>query len=310
MGIKVTNNAYGTLSASITSSATTIALATGQGARFPSLSAGDYFYGTLIDTSNNVEIVKVTARSTDSMTVVRGQDNTTARAYSTNDRFELRPTAALFNDFTDRLAEKLSLSGGAMTGAISVGQFTYGGNTGEARIGRASDRSVGVLTLQLGGTSNQKFEIVDKDWSDVLFSVDELGRVFSSLQPAFEVHGSGATVNAGSYTTYSYSSTYVNIGGHMNAGTGVFTAPVAGLYQFHGRVEFSGSPGSSFGSAYIYKNGTEIVQFLEYGNYYSGPSFTVLMSLAANDQITLRSFGNNAISGTTYAHRFGGYLIG
>jgi len=98
MGLKVTNNAFGTLNAGITSSSTTIVLQAGEGARFPTLSAGDYFYATLIDTSNNLEIVKVTARSTDTMTVVRAQDNTTARAFSTNDRFELRPTAALFNE--------------------------------------------------------------------------------------------------------------------------------------------------------------------------------------------------------------------
>lgn len=102
MGIKVTNNASGTLNAGINSSATTIVLAAGQGARFPTLGVNDYFYATLIDTTNNLEIVKVTARSTDTLTVVRGQDGTTARAYSTNDRFELRPTAALFNEFADR----------------------------------------------------------------------------------------------------------------------------------------------------------------------------------------------------------------
>ena len=98
MGLKVTNNAFGTLNAGITNSSTTIVLQAGEGARFPTLGAGDYFYATLIDTTNNLEIVKVTARSTDTMTVVRAQDNTTARAYSTNDRFELRPTAALFNE--------------------------------------------------------------------------------------------------------------------------------------------------------------------------------------------------------------------
>ena len=59
------------------------------------------FFGTLIDTSNNLEIVKVTARSSDSMTVVRAQDNTTARAFAIGDRFELRPTAALFNAIKD-----------------------------------------------------------------------------------------------------------------------------------------------------------------------------------------------------------------
>jgi len=97
MGVKVTNNAFGTLSASINNSATTIVLDGGQGARFPTLGSGDFFFGTIVDTANNLEIVKVTARSTDSMTVVRAQDNTTARAFAIGDRFELRPTAALFN---------------------------------------------------------------------------------------------------------------------------------------------------------------------------------------------------------------------
>jgi hypothetical protein len=105
MGLKVTNNAFGTLNAGITNSSTTIVLQAGEGARFPTLSAGDYFYATLIDTTNNLEIVKVTARSTDTMTVVRAQDNTTARAFSTNDRFELRPTAALFNELTNAVAD-------------------------------------------------------------------------------------------------------------------------------------------------------------------------------------------------------------
>ena len=98
MGVKVTNNAFGTISAGISTSATTIVLDSGQGARFPTLGSGDYFYATLIDTSNTLEIVKVTARSTDSMTVTRAQDNTTASAFAIGDRFELRPTAALFED--------------------------------------------------------------------------------------------------------------------------------------------------------------------------------------------------------------------
>ena len=98
MGIKVANNANATLAASITNSATSITVTSGQGARFPTLSAGDYFYATLIDVSNNLEIVKVTARSTDVLTVVRAQESTTARAYSTGDRIELRLTAQTFVD--------------------------------------------------------------------------------------------------------------------------------------------------------------------------------------------------------------------
>jgi len=93
MGIKFANSAFATLAASITNSDTSLTLTTGQGARFPSLGAGDYFFATLIDASNNLEIVKCTARSTDVLTVTRAQESTTARAFSAGDRIELRITA-------------------------------------------------------------------------------------------------------------------------------------------------------------------------------------------------------------------------
>ena len=103
MGIKLTNNAFATLASSITSSSTSITLTTGQGARFPTLGAGDFFYATLIDTSNNLEIVKCTARSTDVLTVVRAQESTTARAYATGDRIEIRLTAQTFIDAVNEI---------------------------------------------------------------------------------------------------------------------------------------------------------------------------------------------------------------
>lgn len=101
MAVLVKNNAYSTLAAGINDSATSITLAAGTGARFPAAGGSDYFYATLINTSNQLEVVKVTARSTDTLTVVRGQDGTTARAYSASDRIELRVTAALLADIRD-----------------------------------------------------------------------------------------------------------------------------------------------------------------------------------------------------------------
>jgi len=109
MGIKLSNNANATLAASITSSSTSITVTSGQGARFPTLSAGDYFYATLIDTSNNLEIVKCTARSTDVLTVVRAQESTTSRAYSTGDRIEIRLTAPTFVDAAGSFASGTAL---------------------------------------------------------------------------------------------------------------------------------------------------------------------------------------------------------
>ena len=99
--IKFTNNAFATLASSITNSATSITLTSGQGARFPSLSAGEHFHATLIDTNNNLEIVKCTARSTDVLTVVRAQESTTGRAYASGDRIEIRLTAQAISDVSN-----------------------------------------------------------------------------------------------------------------------------------------------------------------------------------------------------------------
>lgn len=122
MAALVTNNASATLASGIISSATSIALTAGQGALFPSPAGSDYFYATLVDSSNNIEIVKCTARSTDTLTVTRAQEGTTARAYSAGDRLELRPTAALFN-------EKAPLASPTFTGTVTAANLTVTGNT-------------------------------------------------------------------------------------------------------------------------------------------------------------------------------------
>lgn len=99
MPVLVTNNAWGELSIPITAESTQILLSGAQGDRFPSaVTETSWFYATLIDSENNVEIVKCTARSGDTLTVARGVDGTQARAYKEGSRLELRPTAALFND--------------------------------------------------------------------------------------------------------------------------------------------------------------------------------------------------------------------
>ena len=179
MGIKIANNAFGTLNAGITSSDTAIILQAGEGARFPTLTAGDYFYATLIDTSNNLEIVKVTARSTDTMTVERGADSTTARAFSTNDRFELRPTAALFNEKAndaDVVATYLPKAGGTMTGALVTPMVVTDSSmnfrnriiNGDMRI---DQRNAGAAVTVSGSYSVDRFPIVNS--TDGAFSAQQ-----------------------------------------------------------------------------------------------------------------------------------------
>lgn len=62
----------------------------GKGLLFPSLGTGDYFYGIFKDASGNHEIVKVEARSVDSLTIAfggRGLDGTAARTWNAGDYF-------------------------------------------------------------------------------------------------------------------------------------------------------------------------------------------------------------------------------
>ena len=142
MGIKFANSAFATLASGINSSATSITLTTGQGARFPSLAGGDYFFATLIDTSNNLEIVKCTARSTDVLTVVRGQESTTARAFSTGDRIELRITAQSIVD----AAPVQSVNGA--TGAVTI-------STTPAAVSDQSNSSTGYFDVPSGTTAQR-----------------------------------------------------------------------------------------------------------------------------------------------------------
>lgn len=154
MGVaQVKNNAYSKVVGSLSSAATSLTVTAGQGARFPTISvgSGDFFYLTLIDLSNNIEVVKVTARSTDTMTIVRGQDGTTARAFSSNDRVELRPTAGLFDD-------KMSKGGGVFTGAIEVPASATGSQAPRVSevVKKAGDQMSGPLILpELRGSSNE-----------------------------------------------------------------------------------------------------------------------------------------------------------
>lgn len=99
MPAKFTNNGASTLAIGISATTTSITVQADSGALFPALSAGDYFYATLANVANELEIVRVTARSGDTLTVQRGQEGTTARAYNSGDRIEARLTAAILTAF-------------------------------------------------------------------------------------------------------------------------------------------------------------------------------------------------------------------
>ncbi|NCG05918.1 MAG: hypothetical protein GWP37_03010, partial [Gammaproteobacteria bacterium] len=143
MAVLFSNNAATNLSAGINASVTSITVS--DASEFPTLGASDHTFATLSNlTETTIEVVKVTAISGNTLTVVRGQDNTTAASFVSGDKCELRMTAALL---TDVVSEALALTGGTMSGALNMGSQNI---TNAGTIGSGAITSSG-LTLSNGG---------------------------------------------------------------------------------------------------------------------------------------------------------------
>jgi hypothetical protein len=95
------DNATFPLASAIVAGDTTITLTTGEGAKYPSPTGGDFFDVTLTQALNESswEIVKCTARTGDSLTVVRGQYGTTAAGWDAGDKAQIRAHKAVLDGF-------------------------------------------------------------------------------------------------------------------------------------------------------------------------------------------------------------------
>ena len=137
-----TNNASTAINGGISDVTTAIAVFPGDGAKFPSPTGGDFFLLTLIGLTGvnetSWEIVKVTARATDTFTVVRAQEGTTAVSWADETGAELRMTSGTFVDIDTAMTTKSDLDavqvlsdGATISWDISTGNVatvTLGGN--------------------------------------------------------------------------------------------------------------------------------------------------------------------------------------
>jgi hypothetical protein len=145
-------------------------------------------------------------------------------------------------------------------------------------------------------------------------------------QPAFHAHGTSSSwtvFSNGGWSTIVLPATTFNTGNHYNTGSSAFTAPVAGVYYFYfkiyGRVQ-SGGGASTYWQSRFQKNNSGISgrsPMLAGYQYNTGGAdetitYSMAISLAANDQITLHAQSSGAYNGEYYpaACEFGGYLIG
>lgn len=148
MAQKFANNATSRLASAITSSDTSCTLNSGDGSLFPSLSGSDYFLATLVSSTDR-EIVKVTAVATDTFTMTRAQEGTSAAAFASGDTIELRLTAAGCDNF-------MQLESGSLTSAQLATALTDETGTGVAVFGTAPTLSNPVVGTQTYGDNSTK----------------------------------------------------------------------------------------------------------------------------------------------------------
>ena len=110
MPIILKNNVDSTLAQAINASETAAIVAAGDGAKFPALGAGDYFYATLVSAQGTREIVKVTSKSIDTLAITRAQEGTTANGFAVGSRVEMRVTAASITDLVDEHDQAAEIS--------------------------------------------------------------------------------------------------------------------------------------------------------------------------------------------------------
>lgn len=93
------NNAYTTLSAPVIGGGTPdLIINVTDGSVFP---ATGNFYITVEDNAGLLEIMLCTSRATNVLTVMRGQDGTSAATFAGTELVEMRPVAAHFREFRD-----------------------------------------------------------------------------------------------------------------------------------------------------------------------------------------------------------------
>jgi hypothetical protein len=108
------NSASALLAASINDTDLTIQVATGFGTLYPNPGAQEYFLVTLENADGDREICRCSARTSDLLTVTRGQDGTTAQSWTAGQtRVEARLTKGTMENF-------LQKSGGEMSGDLDM----------------------------------------------------------------------------------------------------------------------------------------------------------------------------------------------
>jgi len=204
--IVFTNNASALLAGSITAGDTALSVEAGKGALFPSPTGDEYFHVTLVNASGDYEIIKVTARATDTFTIERAQEGTTAQSWTLNvTRVELRLTAAVVNEMLqkngDTMAGNIDMDSNQLQNArVTIDPVVVGGQTVGTAIRGAEDDASNEISVPSDGTRATASGSKIITQADNLFTLLPIGTILmwfgtlASLPAGWQLcNGSGGT---------------------------------------------------------------------------------------------------------------------
>ena len=196
------------------------------------------------------------------------------------------------------------------------------GSSASAIEGFVGSNLVGYLQaynaqVLVGSKTNVPLKLVTND--TIQMTIDGSGRVTMPNQPAFGIKMNAVSgINATSSTQVASGTTYFNSsslqqtgGSNFAVGTGRFTAPVSGFYQFNVSMRFDG-----FNGNYLYitlvDNGAAISRNLTSVAFtYKTLTFSKAHYLHANDysEIHINCSGDTSVTLDSDSY-FSGFLIG
>jgi hypothetical protein len=159
-----------------------VTVATGTGSLFPAITGTEFFTATLWAAGSSTgvpnEIVRVTARSGDTMTVVRAQEGTSAQNWNVGDTFANYPTAAFLSGLVQE---------------VDVQQQTgnYAADSGSTNAGAVALTPVPASLASLLGSPIRVKKVASANTGAYTLNVNALGAV-----PVVLPGGAGLVANA------------------------------------------------------------------------------------------------------------------
>ena len=144
-------------------------------------------------------------------------------------------------------------------------------------------------------------------------TIDSTGRVLTPARPSFKAKPSSSTSIAATNVIIFDDVTSAthgchNIGGHYNTSTGIFTAPLAGVYVFSCCLYNNGSTDASI-ELFLGSQQCGVVRLYADGTSYDSMNFTQNILCASSDQVKFSVTDGTAYYNTNVSS-ISGYLLG